>query len=143
VAALVLAGAATAPAEDPWTPTQVITPEQLAKELASAQKPLIVYVGFKKLYDAAHIPGAVYLGPGRDAQGIASLKEWAKSLPKTANIVLYCGCCPWTQCPNIRPTFQALKEMGFTRLRVVEMPNDFGMDWVEKGYPVQKVVYRQ
>jgi len=134
----VLASAAAAPPEDPWSATQVIAPAQLASELSSAQKPTIVCVGFKKLYQNGHVPGAVYLGPGRDAQGIESLKEWAKSFPKTGDIVLYCGCCPWNQCPNIRPAFQALKEMGFTRLRVVEMPNDFGKDWVEKGFPIEK-----
>jgi thiosulfate/3-mercaptopyruvate sulfurtransferase len=137
-AALVLAAATAAPAADPWTPTQVITPEQLAKELSSPHKPIIVSVAFKRLHENAHIPGSVYFGAGRDAQGIEGLKEWAKSLSKTANVVIYCGCCPWDQCPNVRPAFQALKEMGFTHLRVVEMSNDFGEDWVEKGYPVEK-----
>jgi len=28
--------------------------------------------------------------------------------------------------------------MGFTRLRVLILPNNFGIDWVEKGYPVEK-----
>jgi len=28
--------------------------------------------------------------------------------------------------------------MGFTRLRVLVLPNSFGIDWVEKGYPVEK-----
>jgi thiosulfate/3-mercaptopyruvate sulfurtransferase len=136
IAGLVLMAAA--PPEDPWSATQVMTPEQLAKELSGTHKPILVSVAFNKLYQNAHIPGSVYFGAGRDAQGIERLKEWAKSVPKTAHIVIYCGCCPWNQCPNVRPAFQALNEMGFTRLRVVEMPNDFGKDWVEKGYPVEK-----
>jgi thiosulfate/3-mercaptopyruvate sulfurtransferase len=136
--ALLLATVAAAPPEDPWTPTQVITPEQLAKELSRPNKPIIVSVVFQKLYENAHVPGSVYFGAGRDPKAIAGLKDWAKSVPKTANVVIYCGCCPWNQCPNVRPAFQALKEMGFTRLRVVEMPNDFGKDWVEKGFPIEK-----
>jgi len=137
-AALVFAAAAAAPPEDPWTPTQVITPEQLAKELSSPHKPIIVSVAFRRLYENAHIPGSVYFGAGRDPLALENLKEWAKSVPKTANVVIYCGCCPWDHCPNVRPAFQALKEMGLTHLRVVEMPNDFGKDWVEKGFPVEK-----
>ncbi len=28
--------------------------------------------------------------------------------------------------------------MGFTRLRVLMLPNDFNTDWISKGYPVEK-----
>jgi len=28
--------------------------------------------------------------------------------------------------------------MGFTRLRVLVLPNNFGIDWAQKGYPVEK-----
>jgi hypothetical protein len=48
-AALVLAAAVAAPPADPWTPTQVIAPEQLSKELSRPKKPIIVSVAFKKL----------------------------------------------------------------------------------------------
>ena len=138
VAAVVLATVAAVPPDDPWTSTQVIAPARLANELSNEPKPRIVCVGFKKLYQIAHVPGAIYLGPGRDAEGIGRLQAWARSVPKNAAVILYCGCCPWTQCPNVRPAFQALKEMGFTRLQVVEMPEDFGKDWVEKGFPIEK-----
>jgi thiosulfate/3-mercaptopyruvate sulfurtransferase len=45
---------------------------------------------------------------------------------------------PFGYCPNIRPAFVALHGMGFTRLRVLVMPNNFSSDWVDKGYPVEK-----
>jgi hypothetical protein len=28
--------------------------------------------------------------------------------------------------------------MGFTKVKVLYIPGNFGMDWVEKGYPVAK-----
>jgi hypothetical protein len=31
-----------------------------------------------------------------------------------------------------------MKEMGFTQLKVLYIANNFGADWVEKGYPTVK-----
>lgn len=142
IAAIALAGigvkqTAVLARSDPWTPSQVITPATLATGLSASPKPAVVCVGLKLLYDRAHVPGAVFYGPGQNPNGIADLKNWAGSLPKDTPIVLYCGCCPWSDCPNIRPAFAALKEMGFTNLRVVEIPKDFDHDWISKGYPVE------
>jgi thiosulfate/3-mercaptopyruvate sulfurtransferase len=139
-AAVMLALASPAPSQDPWAPAQLITPEQLAKQLSSkeAEKPTLIDVAFRVLYESAHIPASLYFGPGRDPSTIESLKDWAKSVPRNKNIVIYCGCCPWDHCPNVRPAFQALKEMGFTHLRVVEIPNNLGRDWIDKGYPIEK-----
>jgi len=66
----------------------------------------------RTLYNGAHIPGAVYYGPGSSEQGIADLKEYAATFPKDSDVVLYCGCCPLEKCPNLRPAFTALKDMG-------------------------------
>jgi hypothetical protein len=71
-------------------------------------------------------------------QGLADLRKWANALPRSADIVVYCGCCPLAHCPNIRPAFSALQKMGFTHLRVLLIPNDFAHDWVAAGYPVSK-----
>ena len=38
-------------------------------------------------------------------------------------------------CPNIRPAYQALKESGFTRVRVLRIPTNMAADWYGKGYP--------
>ena len=134
----ILALAALGAPPTPWIQAQVITPEQLAKELSKARKPTLINVAFRVLYQNGHIPGSLYFGAGRDPKAIEDLKQWAKSVPKTQDIVIYCGCCPWDHCPNVRPAFEALKEMGFTHLRVVEIPNNLGSDWVDKGYPIEK-----
>jgi thiosulfate/3-mercaptopyruvate sulfurtransferase len=126
---------------DPWTAAQTVQPAEFAKELSAATtdtKPTIVCVGFHALYEGAHIPGASFHGAASTVQGLDNLRDWAKPLPRSANVVLYCGCCPLAHCPNIRPAFQALRDMGFTHLRVLILPNDLNTDWVAKGYPVEK-----
>lgn len=128
-------------ASDPWSSSQTVLPDALAAELGSAdsaKKPSVVCVGFHTLYEGAHISGAVFRGPGSTPQGIAEIKTWAKDLPRSANIVLYCGCCPLERCPNLRPAFTAMRELGFTNLRVLLLAHDFNTDWIEKGYPVEK-----
>jgi thiosulfate/3-mercaptopyruvate sulfurtransferase len=115
----------------------LIQPAQLASTLgkASGGKPLILQVGFRKLYDQAHIAGAEYAGAGREEEGLRALQERAASVPKEAAIVLYCGCCPWRRCPNIAAAYDALHALGFRNVKVLYIADNFGSDWVEKGYP--------
>ncbi len=128
----------------PWTSAQSVDAAALAKELADskaanqANQPKIVCVGFHTLYNGAHIAGASFHGPASTPQGLNDLKNWAKPLPRSANLVIYCGCCPLAHCPNVRPAFTALRDMGFTHLRVLILPHDFATDWVGPGYPVAK-----
>jgi thiosulfate/3-mercaptopyruvate sulfurtransferase len=126
---------------DPWPTTQLVQPADFARELAAAKDkaaPTIVYVGFHTLFEGGHIPGATFHGTASTAEGLADLKKWAEQLPRTTNLVIYCGCCPLVRCPNIRPAFTALHDMGFTHLRVLAMPKSFAADWAEKGYPTEK-----
>ena len=96
-----------AQAADPWPSSQTVSPDALAKELGSpdsAKKPTVVCVGFHTLYEGAHIPGASFHGPGSTPTGVAELKAWAKDVPRSANIVLYCGCCPLERRTPLRET---------------------------------------
>lgn len=131
------AGAGTS---EPWKPSQTVQPATLVKELAGPadSRPRVVCVGFHTLYEGAHIAGGVFEGPATKPERLAGLEKWAGPLPRTANLVIYCGCCPLAQCPNVRPAFNALREMGFTYVRLLLLPRDFAHDWVEKGYPVAK-----
>ena len=52
--------------------------------------------------------------------------------------MIYCGCCPWSHCPNVKPADDALRAMGFTNVKVLYIADNFGADWVNKGYPVAK-----
>lgn len=124
-------------ASNPWSSAQAIQPSQLAALLAkrSGPKPVILQVGFQVLYRGAHIPGAIYAGPASSPEGLQALKRVARTLPRTAEIYVYCGCCPMQKCPNIRPAFRTLQSMGFTHLHVLTLPDNFAKDWVVREYP--------
>jgi thiosulfate/3-mercaptopyruvate sulfurtransferase len=116
---------------------RLITPEDLVKILKApkGEKPLILNIGPRMLYNQAHIPGAEYIGATYEPQAVEALRARVKPLPRTKFIVIYCGCCPWDHCPNIRPAYEALTEMGFKKVNALYIPNNLGADWVYKGYP--------
>jgi thiosulfate/3-mercaptopyruvate sulfurtransferase len=120
--------------------SQLINPEELVKILQTpkGEKPLMIQVGSHVLYEQAHIPGSEYIGPASSESGIQQLRKRVEALPRSKFIVIYCGCCPWNHCPNVKPADDALHAMGFTNVKVLYIWGNFGMDWVEKGYPVAK-----
>jgi len=115
----------------------LVQPKEVAAELAGGSKPMVLYVGPNVLYRSKHIPGAVFAGPGARPEGIELLKNSVASLARNRGIVLYCGCCPWDHCPNIRPAVELLRTMGFTQVKAMYLPTDFKADWIDKGYPVE------
>jgi thiosulfate/3-mercaptopyruvate sulfurtransferase len=134
------AQASAAAGSDPWTAAQLVQPADLVKELAAKDgaAPTVLYVGFRTLFEGGHIVGASFHGTASTEAGLADLKKWTASLPRTTNLVIYCGCCPFDLCPNIRPAFAALRDMGFTHLRLLVLPKNFATDWVDKGYSLEK-----
>jgi hypothetical protein len=121
---------------EPWTKQQTVQAAELAKELETSQSaPTVLFVGFKRLYTAGHIKGAQYHGTTGNEEGLKEFTAWASSLPRTSNLVIYCGCCPMEKCPNIRPAFKTLQTLGFQKVRVLLLPSDFATDWADKGLP--------
>ena len=120
--------------------SQLINPEELVKILQSpkGEKPLMIQVGSHVLYQQAHIPSSEYIGPASSESGIQQLRKRVEALPRSKFIVIYCGCCPWSHCPNVKPADDALRTMGFTNVKVLYIPDNFGANWVDKGYPVAK-----
>jgi hypothetical protein len=140
VVGLILAsGPMLAQMADPTVNSQ-ITPQTLVRIMQSNQraKLLILNVGPRVLYAQAHVEGAEYIGAGSSEAGIEALRNRVKSEPKAKQIVLYCGCCPWDHCPNIKPAFEELKKLGFTNVKVLYIANNIGADWVDKGYPTTR-----
>jgi hypothetical protein len=133
-----LALSVAAQTSDPWQTSELMQPKALASELQSNQpKPSIFYVGFPVLYKGgAHIAGATLAGPCSKAEGLEQLKKAVNSLPRDKELVIYCGCCPFVKCPNIRPAYKALHDMGFSQLKVLMIETNLHTDWVTKGYPV-------
>src|ERR1035438_7760974 len=133
---IVFAGFAAADTD--WKDADTIQPKDLAKRLAgTAAKPMILQVGFANGYNQKHIPGAIYAGPGNKPEGLEKLKKAVANTPKDAEIVLYCGCCPWDHCPNMKPSFAALRAAGFKNVKAMVIENNFGKDWIDQGFPVQ------
>ena len=125
---------------EPWTTDRLVQADELAKIVSNptAGNPLILYVGPAVLYRRGHIPGAKYVGPASEPDGLNALKTAVQGVGKDTQIVVYCGCCPWNVCPNVRPAFTKLQELGFTNAKVLHLPNNMRQNWVNKGYPVEK-----
>jgi thiosulfate/3-mercaptopyruvate sulfurtransferase len=119
---------------------ELIQPEELARILQAPKgdKPLIFHVGYRVLYQQAHVPRSEYIGPASEPAGIQRLRQRVQVLPRTQYIVLYCGCCPWNKCPNVDPAYKELRALGFRNVKLLYIADNFGKDWVDKGYLVEK-----
>ncbi|HET7224288.1 MAG TPA: rhodanese-like domain-containing protein [Candidatus Eisenbacteria bacterium] len=118
----------------------LIQPAALNRMLAlpAARRPALLHVGFKVLYRGGHIPGSRYAGPTSKPEGMKALHDALAPLPRTRTVVLYCGCCPWQDCPNVRPAYRAARALGFRNVRVLYVAKDFEHDWADAGLPVAK-----
>ena len=116
-----------------WTGKQLMQPAELAKVIGKKDQPVTISVG-----PAALIPNSVDVGMTNDAEGVSNLKKELAKLPKDKEVVIYCGCCPFAHCPNVRPAIAALKELKFTNYYLLNLPNNIRTDWINKGYPTNK-----
>jgi thiosulfate/3-mercaptopyruvate sulfurtransferase len=114
-----------------------------AKVAAKGTHPAIFQVGPNVLYRGKHIPGAIYAGPGSKPEGLELLRQAVDKLARDREVILYCGCCPWDKCPNVKPAMALLQQMGFTQAKVMYVENTFAKDWTEKGYPVEAGTAKQ
>lgn len=114
-------------------------PQELSAMLIHKKStgPVILQVGSQVMFEEAHIRGAEYAGPGSQEAGLKLLRKRVAGLKRDTPIVIYCGCCPWNHCPNIWPAYKTLVGMGFTHVRALYLADNFGSDWVNKGYPVE------
>jgi thiosulfate/3-mercaptopyruvate sulfurtransferase len=128
-------------AADPEIPEVArLQPAQLAQILLfpGSDKPLILQVGSHVLYREAHIAGSEYVGAAGQDTGLQALRDRVRALPRDQFIVIYCGCCPWSRCPNIRAAYRQLLSLGFTRVKALYIEDNFGSNWVDHRYPVAK-----
>ena len=132
-----VAAAARAAAADSVTAADLIQPLDLAPLLAlpAERRPLLLHVGFKTLYRSAHISGSRYVGPDSKPEGVRALRAALKPVPRDRPVVLYCGCCPWTDCPNVRPAFRAARRMGFKNVRVLYFAKTLRVNALDQGLP--------
>lgn len=118
---------------DPWTPQQLLAPADLARTISNPKtaKPVIFSIGMQAI-----IKGSVDIGPAMMRENLTILKQKLEKLPKGAEIVVYCGCCPFSRCPNVRPAMELLKSMSFTNYKLLNLPQNIKVDWIDKGYPL-------
>jgi thiosulfate/3-mercaptopyruvate sulfurtransferase len=117
---------------EPWKENQLLAPEELADLINNpkAKKPFIFCVG-----PGALIKGSLDMGPAKEKENLEKLKQQLSKLPKDADLVIYCGCCPFEHCPNIRPAFNLINEMKFSNARLLNLEHNIKTDWVAKGFP--------
>ena len=118
---------------EPWRPDQLMEPQDLATIInsAAAEKPLIIDIG-----PAGVIKGAVEIGPAHEKESFDKLKEFLSKQKRDRQIVIYCGCCPFVHCPNIRPAFKLLNDMKFTNQKLLNLSHNLKADWINYGYPM-------
>lgn len=136
VLALILFGFQQCTAQKPenWTADQLIEPAALAQTLQTNKDlPIIYCVG-----PGVVIPHSIDIGMTGDEKNLERFKKAITKLPRSANIVVYCGCCPFDHCPNVRPAIALLQEMKFTNYHLLNLPHNIKTDWVAKGYPEVK-----
>lgn len=121
------------PQSDPWTQQQLLDPAELARILKNPKlpQPLVFSIGMQ-----AVIRGSVEIGPVMRSQNLNLLKEKLNKLPKNTQIVVYCGCCPFANCPNVRPAMALLKSLQFTNYKLLNLPQNIKVDWIDKDYPM-------
>ena len=118
---------------EPWRQDQLLAPEDLAAIINSSNdvKPLIVSIG-----PAGLIRNAVETGAAHEKESLNKLKALLSKEKKDRDIVIYCGCCPFKNCPNIRPAFTLLNSMKFTNQKLLDLPHNLKVDWIDHGYPM-------
>ncbi|MCO6498718.1 MAG: rhodanese-like domain-containing protein [Chitinophagaceae bacterium] len=114
-----------------WTADQLEHPAVLADKIRKNKDvPMLINVG-----PSALIPNSIDAGAAGRAAGVKKLKEILKPVKKDAAIVVYCGCCPYANCPNVRPAIDVLKSGGFTNYKLLDLPQNIYANWISKGYP--------
>lgn len=117
----------------PWKPAELMEPGELDHAIKLNKAPVIFNIG-----SVEDIKGARHIGPISDAANLEKLKSTIASLAKNTEVVIYCGCCPFGKCPNIRPAYKQLKDMGYTNVKVLNLYVNLRTNWTTAGYPLAK-----
>ena len=116
----------------PWAANQIMEPAELAAKINDGSvKNMKVY----SIGPTALIPNSVDLGNMKSARNQEKFRKELKNVDKDEEIVVYCGCCPFRNCPNFKPAYQTLNEMGFTNFKLLNLKQNIKVDWIDKGYP--------
>ncbi len=116
--------------QEPWSKSQLLEPKLLSSSIESERDlPKIISIG-----PGVVIEKSIGVGECRNNENIEKLKSLVSSYNKDDQIVLYCGCCPFKNCPNVRPAFTLLNELGFKNHKLLNIKNNVKADWIDMGY---------
>ena len=118
--------------DEPWLAHQLMQPSDLVSILNEGNDNIYIF----NIGPSGSIKNSIKIGPGEDEDSIEKLKAEASQLDKDANIVIYCGCCPFDKCPNIRPAFILLNEMKFANHKLLNLTQNLKVNWIDEGYPI-------
>lgn len=121
------------PGEDPWRIDQLMEPADLAEFIndPKAKQLVVISIG-----PAAVIKNSLDVGAANEKVNLERLRFELDKLSLDSDVVIYCGCCPFDHCPNIRPAFTLMNEMKFTNHKLLNLKKNIKVNWIDKGYPV-------
>ena len=118
---------------EPWSISQLLEPKLLSSSIESEKNvPKIISIG-----PGVVIKNSIGIGECRFKENIEKLKSLVSTYSKDDQIVLYCGCCPFKNCPNIRPAFTLLNELSFKNHKLLNIENNIKADWIDMGYQTE------
>ena len=118
---------------EPWSKSQLLEPKSLSSSIKSEKDlPKII-----SIVPGVVIKNSIGIGECRYNENIEKLKSLISSYSKDDQIVLYCGCCPFKNCPNIRPAFTLMNQLGFKNHKLLNIKNNIKADWIDMGYQTE------
>ena len=119
--------------QGPWLKSQLVEPQELAAIISSPGSKEYVVFNIGAVED---IKGAKHIGPVSKTQNMDDFKMALQRLPKKTRVIIYCGCCPFTKCPNVGPAFITAQKLGFANVKILDLPVNLKTNWTAKGYPL-------
>lgn len=120
---------------EPWSNTQLIEPLKLAMIINEGNNiPKIISIG-----PGVVIKNSIGAGECRFKENLDNLEQTLLSLSKEKEIIIYCGCCPFKDCPNIRPVYSLMNKLGFINHKLLNVSNNIKTDWIDKDYPTNEI----
>jgi hypothetical protein len=112
----------------------LMDPKELAQKLNDSKpvKPIVFNVG-----TVDQIKTAINTGGVSSDEGFKKFRYEVSKISKDKEVVVYCGCCTSSNCPNIRPAHKYLIDQGFKKPKILDLPTGIKEDWVQKDYPVE------
>lgn len=113
----------------------LMDPKELAQKIndPKAIKPVVYNVG-----TVDQIKTAINTGAVSTEAGFKKFRYEVSKISKDKEVVVYCGCCTASNCPNIRPAHKYLLEQGFKKAKILDIPTGIKEDWVQKDYPLEE-----